>query len=359
MSTSFNLGVSLWLEPSPSSVICNSLQSTIRSLKPLFDDAPTFRPHLTVTSQINIDPNSQEQISAVLNGAKIAAQCVDRIDVVFSNITYGSKFFKKVYLSVDPSLELLSLARICREEFVILPRLLLNKRRSSSSANTSSSSSTSSPSSTKNGPINNNITTTGSSGTSLPNEPSIPEHAATNTKENIEDESTSPENLSNSNEIENARTSISSFKPTHTKNNSSVSSTHNTSSPKSPKSLKTKPRSNSNARKIFGGSGSSQVTEILSPPLAPSSPEYKEAARQAAHEASEWMKNEFEPHVSLVYSSAYPIEEALQETVNSRLRDVFGENFMRQKFGFKGSRLSLVYCEGPVSEWKVLGYRDI
>lgn len=285
--SSNKIGVSLWLEPSPSSFINGSLQSTITSLKPLFEDAPSFKPHVTITSQIDIDPNSQEQINAVLSGAKAAASSVDRIDIVLSKLTYGSKFFKKVYISVEPSLELLSLARVCREEFVILPSLLRSKRRSSSSSSTSA------------------------------------DHNTTDAQHG-------------------RKSSVGS--------NNSASSTGNTSSntpaPKSPSSPQSSKATNS------------APTQVLSPPLSPSSPEYKLVLSEAAKEAASWTQNEFDPHLSLVYSSTYPIEEATKTTIDSRLSDVFGDNFMKKKVGFSGARLTLVYCEGPVEKWKVLGYRD-
>lgn len=87
--------------------------------------------------------------------------------------------------------------------------------------------------------------------------------------------------------------------------------------------------------------------------------EDEHAAREAAGVAAEWAKNMFDPHVSLVYSDAYPIEEALQQTVDTRLRDVFGENYSTKGIGWTGGRLVLVRCEGPVEGWKVLGFRDI
>lgn len=79
---------------------------------------------------------------------------------------------------------------------------------------------------------------------------------------------------------------------------------------------------------------------------------------EASKEASLWVKHEFDPHLSLVYSNTYPIEEATKTSIDSRLQDVFGGQYMDKKFGFRGARLSLVYCEGPVEDWKVLGYRD-
>lgn len=271
------IGVSLWLEPSPTSVINTSLQSTISSLMPLFDDSSSFKPHLTITSQIDIDPKSQEQIDAVLNAAKTAAASVDSIDVVFNNIVYGSKFTKKVYLTADRTAKLLSLAQICREEFVLLPTLLRNKRKRSSSSIADASDSTAPPAAAA--------------------------PAATAEQANL-------------------------------------------------------PSRKNSAKKRSSTPPAIAPPEVLSPPIAPSSPEYQDALQQATKEAAEWLLAEFDPHVSLVYSNTYPVEEALQQTINSRLMDLFGETFLKKKIGFRGTRLSLVLCEGPVDGWKVLGHRD-
>ncbi|KAF5092476.1 hypothetical protein D0Z00_004568 [Geotrichum galactomycetum] len=90
------------------------------------------------------------------------------------------------------------------------------------------------------------------------------------------------------------------------------------------------------------------------------SPEQNEAlVQEAAQRASTWVRNEYDPHVSLVYSSIYPIDEAVQQTIDTRLRDVFGDNYAEKGIGWTGGRLALVECEGPVEQWKVLGYRDI
>ncbi|KAF5099195.1 hypothetical protein DV451_003065 [Geotrichum candidum] len=93
---------------------------------------------------------------------------------------------------------------------------------------------------------------------------------------------------------------------------------------------------------------------------APVSPEQNEAlVQEAAQRASTWVRNDYDPHVSLVYSSIYPIDEAVQQTIDTRLRDVFGDNYAEKGIGWTGGRLALVECEGPVEQWKVLGYRDI
>lgn len=225
------IGVSLWLQPAPESLLYDAIKSTIDGLKPLFDDAPSFPPHITITSNIMIpNQNGQSHIDSVLDRALAAAKSVPHVDVVFTDIKYGARFFKKVYFQAQSTPELLSLAMVSRENFVCLPELRRSKLAEKARG--------------------------------------VP---STLTQEE-EDEHTS---------------------------------------------------------------------------------------REAAHEAAKWAKNEYDPHVSLVYSDAYPIEEALQQTVDTRLKDVFGENYAHKGIGWTGGRLSLVRCEGPVEDWQVLGYRDI
>lgn len=228
------IGISLWLQPPPGSLLSDALQSTINGLKPLFDDAPGFAPHITITSNIAISAKQpQFHVDSILDRALAAAQSVPHLDVVFSDIKFsGSQFFKKVYFQAKPTPELLSFAMISREEFVCLPDLRTRIRYS-----------------------------------------------------------------------------------------------------------RTQPESQH---------------QVLT-----REEEDAQAATEAARIASEWAKTQYDPHVSLVYSGAYPIEEALQHTVDTRLRDVFGENYATKGIGWTGGRLALVRCEGPVEEWQVLGYRDI
>jgi 2',3'-cyclic-nucleotide 3'-phosphodiesterase len=143
--------------------------------------------------------------------------------VVFTSLKFGSHFFKKVYFSVDKSTELLSLAQICREEFVTAPQLIATKKH-------------------------------------------------------------------------------------------------------------------------YSGL----------------SAEEKETLRQDAASAAErWARSEYDPHLSLVYSDVYPLDEAVTRTVDSRLKDMFGPDYATRGLGWTNGRLSLVRCEGPVEEWQELGHRDI
>ncbi|CAN6653212.1 2',3'-cyclic-nucleotide 3'-phosphodiesterase [Trichomonascus vanleenenianus] len=216
------MGVALWLMPKKNSPLYDALQSTINGLTSLFDDAEGFAPHVTLTSDI-VDSMSQAHVDYILDRALAASKAVPHIDVVFDTLTYGPSFLRKVYFQVEPSSALISLAQICREEFVYLPRLI-----------------------------------------------------------------------------------------TEQKNYNALSD-------------EDKQRIDS----------------------------------QASKAARDWIASDFKPHLSLVYSDTYPIDEALQRTIETRLSDVFGPDFNNRGLGWTNGRIALVSCEGPIDSWQELGYRDI
>jgi 2',3'-cyclic-nucleotide 3'-phosphodiesterase len=216
-----NIGTALWLMPKKHSPLYDALHNITDGLKPLFDDGHTFEPHVTITTNISV--SNQAQVDEILNRALAASRAVPAINVVFTGLSYGSQFFKKVYFTVEPNAELVSLARICREEFVTTPKAVSSEKHYAA----------------------------------LPPQD----------RQNIAD--------------------------------------------------------------------------------------------RALREAAEWVRTEYDPHLSLVYSDSYPVDEASQRTIDTRLSDVFGNEYATKGLGWTNGRLQLVRCEGPVEEWEVLGYRDI
>ncbi|SCU79488.1 LADA_0B01002g1_1 [Lachancea dasiensis] len=92
--------------------------------------------------------------------------------------------------------------------------------------------------------------------------------------------------------------------------------------------------------------------------------------------ASQWLLEEFRPHVSLIYSEMYHVNQALERVITQRIEDaldlllhpnaVAGEQ--NQKSWSFGSSVSgwgvpgvfkVVRCEGPVQEWEVLGSVEV
>lgn len=213
----------MWLLPRRKSPLYDALQSTIDGVKPLFEDSHHFEPHVTLTSDIQV--SNQAQADSVLDQAMAAAKSVDNIVVRLGKVKYGSQFFKKVYLQVIPSTEIISLAMICREQFVIKPRFM----------------------------------------------------------------------------------------------------------------------------------GQNKNFDAL--PQA----EQQHMADDAQHEAGNWARATFDPHLSLVYSNIYPVDEAVKETVETRLKDLFGDDYDTRGIGWAsgGMSIQLVQCEGRVEDWKVLGSRDL
>lgn len=85
------------------------------------------------------------------------------------------------------------------------------------------------------------------------------------------------------------------------------------------------------------------------------------AIQQAApYKAAEWAANDFQPHLSLVYSEMHPISNALWRTIRTRIQDYLDvEDVDALGLSWDGGVLKLVVCEGDIAEWVVLGSVDI
>lgn len=88
-------------------------------------------------------------------------------------------------------------------------------------------------------------------------------------------------------------------------------------------------------------------------------------SRQAAEEASEWSLKEFDPHLSLVYSDIYPIDNALWRSIKTRIQDHLNiddcdsEDLEFNGLSWDGGVLKLVLTEGDVNDWVVLGSVEV
>lgn len=86
-----------------------------------------------------------------------------------------------------------------------------------------------------------------------------------------------------------------------------------------------------------------------------------------AEEAAVWSVEEYDPHVSLVYSDLHPIDKALWHTIRSRVLDYLSiencdlEIWDRSHDGlhWDGGVLKLMLCEGDVNDWVELGSVDL
>lgn len=87
--------------------------------------------------------------------------------------------------------------------------------------------------------------------------------------------------------------------------------------------------------------------------------------QEAALEAAEWSQNEFDPHLSLVYSDIYPIDSALWRTIKTRIQDYLNiedcdaEDLFDNGLSWDRGVLKLVLTEGDVNDWIVLGSVDL
>lgn len=113
---------------------------------------------------------------------------------------------------------------------------------------------------------------------------------------------------------------------------------------------------------------------VQSRPRLSSSPEKPKVAidmnkirQELAHEAAQWTTEEFEPHLSLVYSNLHPIDNALWRTIRTRVSDYLSIddcdldhwNLEGNGISWAGGTLKLMLCEGDVSEWIELGSVDL
>ncbi len=80
--------------------------------------------------------------------------------------------------------------------------------------------------------------------------------------------------------------------------------------------------------------------------------------------AAEWGRA-YDPHLSLVYNDLHPIDNALWRTIRTRILDYLNvdncdaEGLRDNGLGWDGGVLKLVWCEGAVADWVVLGSVDL
>ncbi|GMM33192.1 2',3'-cyclic-nucleotide 3'-phosphodiesterase [Saccharomycopsis crataegensis] len=308
------MGIALWLVPKSHSLFYESADSLIISLHTLFDNAPTFEPHITITSGIVI--NTPSDVAVLLNSALAAINSLNQIHqqrreeqqqqrkqmenqsdtslndnntnisesssenaisdqlILFDKLEFGKKYFQKVKLSVYPNPNLVSFARIIRELFVEAPGL----------------------------------------------------------KQRVLQQSSSLAPPSNDR-------------------------------PKRSKSLSKRVASNSSAL----SSATSESTEGGSSTTLSGEINPADISSLAMKAAERWSLEEFNPHLSLVYSNVYAIDSALERTIKTRVEDLLsvlidGDNRLvddaANLYWPDDGCLKLVRCEGEVKDWEVLGSID-
>lgn len=93
--------------------------------------------------------------------------------------------------------------------------------------------------------------------------------------------------------------------------------------------------------------------------------------------AATWARDEFRPHLSLLYSETYPISQAFLRIIQQRVEDALdvqlqavpsaaGDRQVAWRLSSTPScswslpgTFKVVKCEGPVDEWQVLGRTDV
>lgn len=102
--------------------------------------------------------------------------------------------------------------------------------------------------------------------------------------------------------------------------------------------------------------------------------EIEDASR--SQRAATWARDEFKPHLSLLYSDVTPISQAFLRVIQQRIEDVLNIQMVRHQgnrdtqlywdfpqqpalsWGLPGT-FKVVRCEGPVENWRVLGKTDV
>ncbi|ODV80106.1 2, 3 cyclic phosphodiesterase [Suhomyces tanzawaensis NRRL Y-17324] len=257
------LGVALWLCPKKNTQLYDKLGTLMSSLNTLFPgQPPRFEPHITITTNIQIDlehpDQARDDVDRILSASAVALNSLPKNHsnlVTLGKIDSQRKFFKKLYFHVARDPNLVSFARIIRELFVILPSDIEQEN------------------------IKQN-----------PHLYTKDSHGNTIKRRKLKKHRDDPE----------------------------------------PKQFDT---------------SSIQLN--------------------ATHKAAEWSSNEYDPHLSLVYSDIHPIDNALWRTIKTRVQDYLNidncdsEYLVDNGLGWDGGVLKLVLCEGDVNDWITLGSVDV
>ncbi|KAK9467659.1 cyclic phosphodiesterase-like protein-domain-containing protein [Lipomyces arxii] len=72
--------------------------------------------------------------------------------------------------------------------------------------------------------------------------------------------------------------------------------------------------------------------------------------------AAKWGIEDYDPHLSLIYSDMIPFDSGYQKIVEDTVCKVFNDN---RPLTWTNGRLALVKCVGPVEEWETVSYVDV
>ena len=109
MSARSNPTYSLWLVPGVETTAHRQLQAAITELAERVEDAPIFEPHVTVIGDIDGERAALEDTTRTL-AARTAP-----LELAFEGVHWSTTRHQCVFLSVEPTLELLDLRRSARE----------------------------------------------------------------------------------------------------------------------------------------------------------------------------------------------------------------------------------------------------
>ncbi|CCH41666.1 2',3'-cyclic-nucleotide 3'-phosphodiesterase [Wickerhamomyces ciferrii] len=89
---------------------------------------------------------------------------------------------------------------------------------------------------------------------------------------------------------------------------------------------------------------------------------------KSKYASQDWCNNQFDPHLSLVYTDLKHFDNALIRTIKTRVEDLLDTDsitinepgeLLDYGIGWENGIFKIVRCEGPVEEWEILGQVDI
>ncbi|KAH3673034.1 hypothetical protein WICPIJ_009920 [Wickerhamomyces pijperi] len=124
---------------------------------------------------------------------------------------------------------------------------------------------------------------------------------------------------------------------------------------------------NSFFKKIYIGVEREQTLTSLALLIREMFVEKDDESSTAQEKAKEWALQQFEPHLSLVYTDLPHFDLATQRTIVTRVEDylnlgnieVNADDEVMKELGWTNGSLKVVRCEGPIEQWEVLGAIDI
>ncbi|KAI8387895.1 2',3'-cyclic-nucleotide 3'-phosphodiesterase [Nakaseomyces glabratus] len=112
------MSIALWYCPAPGTLDYEVLKTLINSLQLLVPGSPSFEPHLTVVTHLQVQ--NRGDVSKVLQSCSSCLKTIPKGHslIKYSNWSINKQYFKKIVLECEKDKYLLSLAQLMRELYV-------------------------------------------------------------------------------------------------------------------------------------------------------------------------------------------------------------------------------------------------